>query len=122
MKNLFMVVEPFKAGGDYYPPGTILSQEELEAVRLFKVRLNEGKIKPVNKDTFKAYHERVKIRYGVDLKEKIAERVSKGSEQAEPTKPEANVSTPTPGTQGEKKPAPVHPVTSKNVQTPSQKK
>lgn len=75
--------------------------EDLSAIRLFKVRLNEGKLIPLPKegkvlDDMSMFFE---LRYGIDLKARIAERASKGSSSAENPNPSASV-IPHTGTKG----------------------
>lgn len=107
LHELYIVREPFKAGGVLFPAGKVLTEAEVHQVRLFKVRLNEGKIVPLKKYSQTELLNLIRyldIRYGVDAKAAITDKLSKGSGSAETTK--ASATTPT-GT----KPAPKSGVT-----------
>lgn len=105
-KGLYVVVEPFKVGAAYFEAGKTLSTEELSSIRLYKIKLNEGKIVPLSslsKDKFNYYSERARLRWGTDFKANVAKRVSKGSDSAATSNtPKLTLSTPT-GTNGEAK-------------------
>lgn len=105
-KGLYVVVEPFKVGAAYFEAGKTLSTEELSSIRLYKIKLNEGKIVPLSslsKDKFNYYSERARLRWGTDFKANVAKRVSKGSDSAVTSNtPKLTQSTPT-GTNGEAK-------------------
>lgn len=101
-KGLYVVVVPFKAGGAYFEPGKTLSAKELASIRLFKIKLNEGKIVAMDnlsQEQFNYYSDRAKLRWDVDFKANVAKRVSKGSDSAGGQTPNAAATTPT-GTQG----------------------
>lgn len=106
MPQLYLVKTTFKAGGKVFMAGSLL--EDLSEVRLFKVRMNEGKLIPLpeGSDLDNLSHF-FKDKYGIDLKEQVAaKRASKGSNSAEQKNHEA--SNPPPGTSG----APVEPLAS----------
>lgn len=107
LAGLYVVRTPFKAGGDFYQPGLLLSEEDLLAIKLVKIRLNEKKIIPLptTKEEMVNLCDYMEVRMGVNLREKLAERVSKGSGSAEPQK--TNASTPPPGTKPAEKPQPL---------------
>lgn len=115
-KKLYLVKQTFKAGGKLFEAGSLI--EDLSEIKLFKIRLNEGKLIPLpsegkeldNLDHF------FRERYGLDLKTKIKARASKGSNVAEPVVQKA-IATPTTGTP--KRPAPV---SGKKVVTPTTSK
>lgn len=93
-KQLYLVKTTFKAGGIVYLAGSLV--EDLSEIRLFKVRMNEGKLVPLpeGKDLENlAYF--FKEKYAIDLKARVEERVSKGSEIAATAKPSVNVIPPT---------------------------
>lgn len=95
LNDLYIVKHPFKAGGAFFPAGKVLSNEEMKGIRLYKVKLNEGKIVPLKED--KVYLDQlfrwISVRHGVDARTAVAERISKGSESAANTN--ASASTPT---------------------------
>lgn len=98
LHDLYIVKETFKAGGELFLAGKVLTETEAHQIRLFKVRVNEGKIVPLrkyNQDQLKNLVRWIQVRYGVDARANIKERLSKGSESAD--KGSASASTP-PGT------------------------
>jgi outer membrane biosynthesis protein TonB len=98
LKGLYVVRETFKIGTRLFKAGTLLSEEDLHGIRLWKIRLNEKKVVPVpeNKKDYLKLKDFFQLRYNFDLSERLRERASKGSESAEPkTKVEDK---PTPGT------------------------
>lgn len=95
MPQIYLVKTTFKAGGIVYLAGSLV--EDLSTIRLFKIRLNEGKLIPLPEegkvlDDMTLFFEQ---RYGIDLKARIAERASKGSNSAENPNPSASVIPPT---------------------------
>lgn len=94
MPQVYLVKVTFKAGGKVFLAGDLL--EDLSEVRLFKVRMNEGKLVPLpqGKDLENLAHF-FKEKYAIDLNARIAERASKGSKIAEVTNPNVNVIPPT---------------------------
>lgn len=104
LDGLYVVRTPFKAGGKFYEAGLLLTAEDLPTIRLVKVRLNEQKIIPIPKDEkkFDQLQDYFNLRMGIDLRKKVAERVSKGSDSAEQKETSASAIKPTPGTTGSK--------------------
>lgn len=105
VSELYLVTKHFKAGGIWYFAGSVLSYDEVLQIKLYKIRLNEGKVVQMNipKPKLEAMIHRINGVYKVDVLANIRERVSKGSEIAEP---EAKASTPNPGTKAVVKTAP----------------
>lgn len=89
-KKIYLVKTTFKSGGEVFLAGDLL--DDLSEVRLFKVRMNEGKLVPLPEgkdlDNLATYF---KDRYAIDLKARIKEFNSKGSDSAETDKPEASI-------------------------------
>lgn len=100
-KPLYLVKTTFKAGGKVYLAGDLI--ENLSTIRLFKIRLNEGKLIPLpaDKKALDSLQDYFRERYNIDLKKRIAERVSKGSDGAEDKN--TGASTTPPGTPGPEK-------------------
>lgn len=94
---LYVVKRPFRSNGKWFHVGDIL--EDLGVVKLGKIKVSEGKLVriPKDKESLNHFIDYFKARTGIDLAERLAERVSKGSRSAEPVKPDANA-TPQPGT------------------------
>lgn len=120
LEGLYVVRTPFKAGGNFYEAGLLLTEEALFEIKLAKIRLNERKIIPIptEKDQLINLCDYFEIRMGVDLRAKIAREASKGSDSAEPKKPSASANPTTPGTSEKPKPlsqgkAPIRPNTEK---------
>jgi hypothetical protein len=97
MPQLYLVKTTFKAGGVVFLAGDLVEEQDLAGIRLVKIRLNEGKLIPLPEegqvlDTMTLFFEQ---RYGIDLKARIAERASKGSNSAENPNPSASDIPPT---------------------------
>lgn len=97
MPQLYLVKTTFKAGGVVFLAGDLVEEQDLAGIRLVKIRLNEGKLIPLPEegqvlDTMTLFFEQ---RYGIDLKARIADRASKGSDSAETKDPDVNVIPPT---------------------------
>lgn len=95
IQELYIVTKHFKAGGVHYFVGQVLTWEEVQQVRLYRIRLNEGKIVSLNmpNDKIKGLLSYLSGRWGVDAVQNVKDKVAKGSVVAEPV-----VTTPHPGT------------------------
>lgn len=99
---MYLVKQHFKAGGVFFPAGEVLTLEELHQMRLFRVRLNEGKVvdlASLTPEKRAALDDWMKIRHGVDVEELVKGKRSKGSEIAAkqakaPTQPHPGTSEP----------------------------
>lgn len=113
MQPKYYVTRTFKAGGLLFLAGTLLN--EITNIRLHKIRLNEGKIKPFpsegpEREKLSDYY---RDRFSLNLEEEIqkfeaktevsAEQAKKAVKQPTPGTPNTNVAA-TPATQGIMKP------------------
>ncbi|MNH16412.1 hypothetical protein D3C79_760550 [compost metagenome] len=100
INELYIVRVPFKAGGKYYPPALVLTHEEVQQIKLWKMRVSEQKVVKLDlpKDRLKTLLDVISSRWHVDAVGNVRARVSKGSKVAEPS---AKANKPHPGTQTE---------------------
>jgi hypothetical protein len=96
---LYVVNKLFRSALGHHSVGTILTQEQLEEIRLWPLKLKEAKIieLPTEKAALEKFIDYCEVRHGVDFKRILEERASKGSEVAAPGNPSASTPT-TPGT------------------------
>lgn len=122
MKTLYVVKRSFKSGGKLFAAGSLLNEDELHNIRLFKIRLNEGVVIPLpqKKEELETLHYYFKERVGIDLREALKARVSKGSEKA--VTPKQVSSSTHPGTTNASTPVKPKPLTGKTAKPSSTKK
>jgi hypothetical protein len=96
--ELYVVRKSFKSAGIFYAIGSLI--EDLSVVKLAKIKVNEGKIRPVPSDEEgrEALCHFYLTKLGVNLAEILAEGVSKGSISAATEITDASVDTTPPGT------------------------
>lgn len=97
-KQLYVASRTFKAGGKVYYFGEIV--DDVEKVHRHTLRIKERKLLPIpeDKEGLERLHQYFAIRSSFNLKEKLAERASKGSIDRGTTAPTAKKQQPTPGT------------------------
>lgn len=97
-KQLYVASRTFKAGGKVYYFGEII--DDVEKVHRHTLRIKERKLLPIPEDEegLEKLHQYFAIRSNFNLKEKLAERASKGSIDRGTTAPTAVKQPPTPGT------------------------
>lgn len=97
-KQLYVASRTFKAGGKVYYFGDII--DDIEKVHRYTLRIKERKLLPIPEDEegLEKLHQYFAIRSNFNLKEKLAERASKGSIDRGTVAPTAVKRQPTPGT------------------------
>ena len=97
-KQLYVASRTFKAGGKVYYFGDII--DDIEKVHRHTLRIKERKLLPIPEDEegLEKLHQYFAIRSNFNLKEKLAERASKGSIDRGTVTPAATKQQPTPGT------------------------
>jgi hypothetical protein len=98
MTQLYVARRTFKAGGKVYFQGDII--EDITKVHRHRLRIKEEKVLPIpnDKEGLEKLQHFFMSRATIDIKKKIAERATKGSETAEPVKSSASAKPTTPGT------------------------
>lgn len=103
LSELYIVRQTFKAGGILYLAGTVLTEEELLAVRLYRIRLSEQKLVKLDIPTeqIKKLLDYIEIRWGQPAAKNLQAKLQEGlvgAEQKQQASP-----TPPPGTKGTRK-------------------
>lgn len=75
--ELFIVKRPFRTNGEMYLVGSVI--EDPTKIRLFKSKVNEGKIIKVNEVNLDRVAEYIESRTGVDIKEAFKKRKEEDS-------------------------------------------
>jgi hypothetical protein len=98
-EQLYVVRNAFKASGVLYPAGLLLTEEDLHGIKLFKIRLNEGTVRPVptTEQELDSLCNYFSSRTNLDLKQQLVdyrEKIVAATQVATPPAPD----NPTPGT------------------------